>query len=188
MQQRRGGVRGLFVAEWTSTNNLWTPAFECHTYPNPTPLQQDHSLALTLRPARKTHVNHTLQSHNALRHTPPVALLWRKWQRRGNPCSASLPVSPIGIVCVWCVWRVLGGVYSVWCVCVCVFVLLDNRVFVFQQWYTSTMNLLGTWLTDRMDLQLHLYQLKILIRVVKVKSQDSFQEEHSPLKTAGNFV
>ena len=20
---------------------------------------------------------------------------------------------------VWCVWRVLGGVYSVWCVCVC---------------------------------------------------------------------
>ncbi|KAA8593203.1 hypothetical protein FQN60_009319, partial [Etheostoma spectabile] len=36
-----------------------------------------------------------------------------------------------------------------------------------QQWYTSTMNLLGTWLTDRMDLQLHLYQLKILIRIVK---------------------
>lgn len=37
-----------------------------------------------------------------------------------------------------------------------------------QQWYTSTMNLIGTWLTDRMDLQLHLYQLKILIRIVKV--------------------
>jgi hypothetical protein len=32
------------------------------------------------------------------------------------------------------------------------------------------MNLLGTWLTDRMDLQLHLYQLKILIRVVKVRN------------------
>lgn len=31
------------------------------------------------------------------------------------------------------------------------------------------MNLLGTWLTDRMDLQLHVYQLKILIRIVKVK-------------------
>lgn len=30
------------------------------------------------------------------------------------------------------------------------------------------MNLLGTWLTDRMDLQLHVYQLKILIRIVKV--------------------
>lgn len=38
-----------------------------------------------------------------------------------------------------------------------------------QQWYTSTMNLLGTWLTDRMDLQLHVYQLKILIRIVKVR-------------------
>lgn len=31
------------------------------------------------------------------------------------------------------------------------------------------MNLIGTWLTDRMDLQLHVYQLKILIRVVKVR-------------------
>uniref|UniRef100_A0A9J8D2X3 Ca2+-dependent activator protein for secretion a n=1 Tax=Cyprinus carpio carpio TaxID=630221 RepID=A0A9J8D2X3_CYPCA len=41
---------------------------------------------------------------------------------------------------------------------------------LFDQWYTSTMNLLGTWLTDRMDLQLHVYQLKILIRIVKVKT------------------
>ncbi|XP_034023531.1 calcium-dependent secretion activator 1-like, partial [Thalassophryne amazonica] len=49
------------------------------------------------------------------------------------------------------------------CVCVCVCV---------QQWYTSTMNLLGTWLTDRMDLQLHVYQLKILIRIVKKKYRD----------------
>lgn len=32
------------------------------------------------------------------------------------------------------------------------------------------MNLVGTWLTDRMDLQLHLYQLKILIRIVKVRA------------------
>ncbi|KAM8913803.1 calcium-dependent secretion activator 1 isoform 8-T8 [Spinachia spinachia] len=43
---------------------------------------------------------------------------------------------------------------------------------LFDQWYTSTMNLLGTWLTDRMDLQLHLHQLKILIRVVKKKYRD----------------
>ncbi|XP_061730492.1 calcium-dependent secretion activator 1 isoform X1 [Nerophis ophidion] len=43
---------------------------------------------------------------------------------------------------------------------------------LFDQWYTSTMNLLGTWLTDRMDLQLHVYQLKILIRVVKKKYRD----------------
>ncbi|XP_051767532.1 calcium-dependent secretion activator 1 isoform X7 [Ctenopharyngodon idella] len=43
---------------------------------------------------------------------------------------------------------------------------------LFDQWYTSTMNLLGTWLTDRMDLQLHVYQLKILIRIVKKKYRD----------------
>lgn len=41
-------------------------------------------------------------------------------------------------------------------------------MFVFQQWYTATMNLLGTWLTERMDQQLHVYQLKILIRITKV--------------------
>ncbi|XP_052382712.1 calcium-dependent secretion activator 1 isoform X3 [Oncorhynchus keta] len=43
---------------------------------------------------------------------------------------------------------------------------------LFDQWYTSTMNLLGMWLTDRMDLQLHVYQLKILIRVAKKKYRD----------------
>ncbi|XP_076847995.1 calcium-dependent secretion activator 1 isoform X1 [Brachyhypopomus gauderio] len=43
---------------------------------------------------------------------------------------------------------------------------------LFDQWYSSSMNLLGTWLTDRMDLQLHLYQLKILIRIVKKKYRD----------------
>ncbi|XP_029105781.1 calcium-dependent secretion activator 1-like isoform X6 [Scleropages formosus] len=43
---------------------------------------------------------------------------------------------------------------------------------LFDQWYTSTMNLLATWLTDRMDLQLHVYQLKILIRIVKKTYRD----------------
>lgn len=43
-------------------------------------------------------------------------------------------------------------------------------VYVFQQWYTATMNLLGTWLTERMDQQLHVYQLKILIRITKVQT------------------
>ncbi|XP_043977426.1 calcium-dependent secretion activator 1 isoform X3 [Gambusia affinis] len=43
---------------------------------------------------------------------------------------------------------------------------------LFDQWYTSSMNLVGTWLTDRMDLQLHVYQLKILIRIVKKKYRD----------------
>lgn len=63
-------------------------------------------------------------------------------------------------ICMFCVWQYIYVCLS----------LLENNVFVFQQWYTSTMNLLGTWLTDRMDLQLHVYQLKILIRVVKVNT------------------
>lgn len=44
-------------------------------------------------------------------------------------------------------------------------------VSVLQQWYTATMNLLGTWLTERMDQQLHVYQLKILIRITKVRGE-----------------
>lgn len=52
-------------------------------------------------------------------------------------------------------------------------VLLEGVVFVFQQWYTATMNLLGTWLTERMDQQLHVYQLKILIRITKVGTENT---------------
>ncbi|XP_064422319.1 calcium-dependent secretion activator 1 [Latimeria chalumnae] len=43
---------------------------------------------------------------------------------------------------------------------------------LFDQWYTSSMNVLCTWLTDRMDLQLHIYQLKTLIRIVKKTYRD----------------
>ncbi|XP_026535322.1 calcium-dependent secretion activator 1 isoform X3 [Notechis scutatus] len=43
---------------------------------------------------------------------------------------------------------------------------------LFDQWYTSSMNIVCTWLTDRMDLQLHIYQLKTLIRVVKKTYRD----------------
>uniref|UniRef100_A0A8C5WDS8 Calcium-dependent secretion activator 1 n=1 Tax=Leptobrachium leishanense TaxID=445787 RepID=A0A8C5WDS8_9ANUR len=43
---------------------------------------------------------------------------------------------------------------------------------IFEQWYTSSMNVLCTWLTDRMDIQLHIYQLKTLIRIVKKKYRD----------------
>ncbi|XP_053326184.1 calcium-dependent secretion activator 1 isoform X3 [Spea bombifrons] len=43
---------------------------------------------------------------------------------------------------------------------------------LFDQWYTSSMNVVCTWLTDRMDLQLHIYQLKTLIRIVKKKYRD----------------
>ncbi|KAM8930181.1 calcium-dependent secretion activator 1 isoform 4-T4 [Pelodytes ibericus] len=52
----------------------------------------------------------------------------------------------------------------------------DNSSFmylrIFEQWYTSSMNVVCTWLTDRMDLQLHIYQLKTLIRVVKKTYRD----------------
>ncbi|XP_071059222.1 calcium-dependent secretion activator 1 isoform X1 [Pseudochaenichthys georgianus] len=43
---------------------------------------------------------------------------------------------------------------------------------LFDQWFTATMNLLGTWLTERMEQQLHVYQLKILIRITKKKYRD----------------
>ncbi|XP_075039449.1 calcium-dependent secretion activator 1 isoform X13 [Mixophyes fleayi] len=43
---------------------------------------------------------------------------------------------------------------------------------LFDQWYTSAMNVVCTWLTDRMDLQLHIYQLKTLIRIVKKTYRD----------------
>uniref|UniRef100_A0A3P8UGM3 Calcium dependent secretion activator n=1 Tax=Cynoglossus semilaevis TaxID=244447 RepID=A0A3P8UGM3_CYNSE len=43
---------------------------------------------------------------------------------------------------------------------------------LFDQWYTATMNLLGTWLTERTEQQLHVYQLKILIRITKKKYRD----------------
>ncbi|XP_053155011.1 calcium-dependent secretion activator 1 isoform X1 [Hemicordylus capensis] len=43
---------------------------------------------------------------------------------------------------------------------------------LFDQWYTSSMNMICTWLTDRMDLQLHIYQLKTLIRMVKKTYRD----------------
>ena len=48
---------------------------------------------------------------------------------------------------------------------------LENFCLFFQQWYNSSMNVICTWLTDRMDLQLHIYQLKTLIRMVKVKEK-----------------
>ncbi|XP_076787663.1 calcium-dependent secretion activator 1 isoform X6 [Arvicanthis niloticus] len=43
---------------------------------------------------------------------------------------------------------------------------------LFDQWYSSSMNIICTWLTDRMDLQLHIYQLKTLIRMVKKTYRD----------------
>ncbi|KAF6098772.1 calcium dependent secretion activator [Phyllostomus discolor] len=49
---------------------------------------------------------------------------------------------------------------------------LENFCLFFQQWYNSSMNVICTWLTDRMDLQLHIYQLKTLIRMVKKTYRD----------------
>ncbi|XP_059508334.1 calcium-dependent secretion activator 2 isoform X14 [Stegostoma tigrinum] len=43
---------------------------------------------------------------------------------------------------------------------------------MFDQWYTSSMKVICVWLTDRLDLQLHLYQLKTLIKIVKKSYRD----------------
>lgn len=43
---------------------------------------------------------------------------------------------------------------------------------VFDQWYTSSMKAICVWLTDRLDLQLHMYQLKTLIKIVKKSYRD----------------
>ncbi|KAK7916528.1 hypothetical protein WMY93_012289 [Mugilogobius chulae] len=42
----------------------------------------------------------------------------------------------------------------------------------FTQWYTSSMKSICVWLTDRLDLQLHMYQLKSLIKIVKKSYRD----------------
>uniref|UniRef100_A0A8C2XI13 Calcium dependent secretion activator 2 n=1 Tax=Cyclopterus lumpus TaxID=8103 RepID=A0A8C2XI13_CYCLU len=43
---------------------------------------------------------------------------------------------------------------------------------VFDQWYSSSMKVVCVWLTDRLDLQLHTYQLKTLIKIVKKTYRD----------------
>ncbi|CAL8260052.1 unnamed protein product [Merluccius merluccius] len=43
---------------------------------------------------------------------------------------------------------------------------------VFDMWYSSSVQAVCVWLTDRMDLQLHIYQLKTLIRIVKKTYRD----------------
>ncbi|XP_043944688.1 calcium-dependent secretion activator 2 [Protopterus annectens] len=43
---------------------------------------------------------------------------------------------------------------------------------LFDQWYCSSMKSICIWLTDRLDLQLHIYQLKTLIKIVKKTYRD----------------
>ncbi|XP_031420004.1 calcium-dependent secretion activator 2 isoform X3 [Clupea harengus] len=43
---------------------------------------------------------------------------------------------------------------------------------VFDQWYSTSMKAVCVWLTDRLDLQLHAYQLKTLIKMVKKSYRD----------------
>ncbi|XP_028929333.1 calcium-dependent secretion activator 2 isoform X4 [Ornithorhynchus anatinus] len=43
---------------------------------------------------------------------------------------------------------------------------------LFEQWYSSSMKLICVWLADRLDLQLHIYQLKTLIKIVKKTYRD----------------
>ncbi|KAM9390096.1 calcium-dependent secretion activator 2 isoform 5-T5 [Phaethornis superciliosus] len=43
---------------------------------------------------------------------------------------------------------------------------------VFDQWYSNSMKVICMWLADRLDLQLHIYQLKTLIKIVKKTYRD----------------
>nr|XP_006122642.1 calcium-dependent secretion activator 2 isoform X5 [Pelodiscus sinensis] len=43
---------------------------------------------------------------------------------------------------------------------------------LFDQWYSSSMKVICMWLADRLDLQLHIYQLKTLIKIVKKTYRD----------------
>ncbi|TSM52342.1 Calcium-dependent secretion activator 2 [Bagarius yarrelli] len=43
---------------------------------------------------------------------------------------------------------------------------------IFDQWYSTSMKAVCVWLTDRLDLQLHIYQLKTLIKIVKKSYRD----------------
>ncbi|XP_060770755.1 calcium-dependent secretion activator 2 isoform X2 [Neoarius graeffei] len=43
---------------------------------------------------------------------------------------------------------------------------------IFDQWYNASMKAVCVWLTDRLDLQLHVYQLKTLIKIVKKSYRD----------------
>uniref|UniRef100_A0A671P4B9 Calcium-dependent secretion activator 2-like n=1 Tax=Sinocyclocheilus anshuiensis TaxID=1608454 RepID=A0A671P4B9_9TELE len=43
---------------------------------------------------------------------------------------------------------------------------------IFDQWYNSLMKAVCAWLTDRLDQQLHVYQLKTLIKIVKKSYRD----------------
>ncbi|NXS09689.1 CAPS2 protein, partial [Neodrepanis coruscans] len=42
----------------------------------------------------------------------------------------------------------------------------------FQQWYSNSMKVICMWLADRLDVQLHIYQLKTLIKIVKKTYRD----------------
>ncbi|XP_061496118.1 calcium-dependent secretion activator 2 isoform X4 [Rhineura floridana] len=43
---------------------------------------------------------------------------------------------------------------------------------LFEQWYSNSMKVICVWLADRLDLQLHIYQLKTLIKIVKKTYRD----------------
>ncbi|KAM7325473.1 hypothetical protein ACRRTK_015726 [Alexandromys fortis] len=46
------------------------------------------------------------------------------------------------------------------------------RNWVVTQWYSNSMKVICVWLADRLDLQLHIYQLKTLIKIVKKTYRD----------------
>ncbi|XP_047452351.1 calcium-dependent secretion activator 2 isoform X3 [Mugil cephalus] len=49
---------------------------------------------------------------------------------------------------------------------------VNDELYIEKQWYTGSMKAVCVWLTDRLDLQLHMYQLKTLIKIVKKTYRD----------------
>ncbi|KAM5172804.1 calcium-dependent secretion activator 2 isoform 2-T2 [Mantella aurantiaca] len=43
---------------------------------------------------------------------------------------------------------------------------------LFDQWYSKSVKVISEWLADRLDLQLHVYQLKTIIKIVKKTYRD----------------
>lgn len=112
-----------------------------------------------------------LQEPGGVAVTPPTKFVAvRKIEKlvHGNSVWKRVPVSPRQSGGAGCCWRGAGAARATRGAARSPRVVAGEVLSLLQQWYTSSMNVVCTWLTDRMDLQLHIYQLKTLIRIVKV--------------------
>ncbi len=44
---------------------------------------------------------------------------------------------------------------------------------IFERWYNEQVNMIALWLSDRLDISLHPYQLSCLLLIAKVRSRDT---------------